>query len=95
MIVEQLAPGDGLSKASPGSFRQLYALKFSDGGTFVMPTECPRCCTGHPRNDRGAVVLSNLSTFMPRLHTVSGGQLGAFLFATYALVLGVGEVITL
>jgi hypothetical protein len=42
-----------------------------------------------------AVVLSNLSTFMPRLHAASGGRYGAFLFATYALVLGVAEVVTL
>lgn len=42
-----------------------------------------------------AVVLSNLSTFMPKIHAVSGGRYGAFLFATYALVLGVAEVVTL
>lgn len=42
-----------------------------------------------------AVVLSNLSTFMPKLHAASGGRYGAFLFATYALVLGVGQVVTL
>ena len=42
-----------------------------------------------------AVVLSHLATFMPRLHAASGGRYGAFLFATYAVVLGVAEVITL
>jgi hypothetical protein len=42
-----------------------------------------------------AVVLSHLSTFMPKLHVTSGGRYGAFLFATYALVLGVAEVVTL
>jgi hypothetical protein len=42
-----------------------------------------------------AVVLSHLSTFMPKLHATSGGRYGAFLFATYALVLGVAEVVTL
>jgi hypothetical protein len=42
-----------------------------------------------------AVVLSNLSIFMPKLHAASGGRYGAFLFATYALVLGVAEVVTL
>jgi len=42
-----------------------------------------------------AVVLSNLSRFMPKLHAASGGKYGAFLFATYGLVLGVAEVITL
>jgi len=42
-----------------------------------------------------AVVLSHLPAFMPRLHPASGGRYGAFLFATYALVLGVAEVITL
>jgi len=42
-----------------------------------------------------AVVLSYLGTFMPRLHATSGGRYGAILFATYALVLGLGEVVTL
>jgi hypothetical protein len=42
-----------------------------------------------------AVVLSNLATFMPKLHATSGGRYGAFLFATYALVLGMAEVVTL
>lgn len=42
-----------------------------------------------------ALVLSNLSTFMPKLHATSGGRYGAFLFATYALVLGMAEVVAL
>jgi hypothetical protein len=42
-----------------------------------------------------AVVLSNLSVFMPRLHAASGGRYGAFLFATYAVVLSLAEVVTL
>lgn len=42
-----------------------------------------------------AVVLSHLKTFMPSLHLESGGRYGAYLFATYALVLGMAEVITL
>jgi hypothetical protein len=42
-----------------------------------------------------AVVLSHLSTFMPRIQASSGGRYGAFLFATYALVLGIAEFITL
>lgn len=42
-----------------------------------------------------AVVLSHLGTFMPRLKAASGGRYGAFLFATYALVLGVAEAVTL
>jgi hypothetical protein len=42
-----------------------------------------------------AVVLSQLSVFMPRLHLASGGRYGAFLFATYAAVLGLAEVVTL
>ena len=40
------------------------------------------------------VVLSHLSVFMPRLHAESAGRYGAFLFATYALVLGLAEVVT-
>ncbi|WP_433966688.1 DUF5367 family protein [Tunturiibacter gelidiferens] len=42
-----------------------------------------------------AVVLSHLSTFMPRIQESSGGRYGAFLFATYALVLGIAEFMTL
>ena len=44
-----------------------------------------------------AVVLSHLSTFMPRIHASSGGRYGSLLFATatYALVLGIAEVVTL
>lgn len=41
-----------------------------------------------------AVVLTHLGTFMPRLHAESGGRYGAFLFATYAVVLGLAEVVT-
>jgi len=42
-----------------------------------------------------AIVLSHLGTFMPRLQESSGGRYGAFLFATYALVLALAEVVTL
>jgi hypothetical protein len=42
-----------------------------------------------------AVVLTHLTTFMPRLHVTSGGRYGAFLFATYGVVLGLAEVVTL
>ena len=42
-----------------------------------------------------AIVLSNLGTFMPRIHQASGGRYGAFLFATYALVLSIAEFATL
>jgi hypothetical protein len=42
-----------------------------------------------------AVVLSHLGTFMPRLQATSGGKYGAFLFATYAVVLGIAEAVTL
>ncbi|MGA8030386.1 MAG: DUF5367 family protein [Bryobacteraceae bacterium] len=42
-----------------------------------------------------AAVLSHLTTFMPRLDATSGDRYGALLFATYALVLGVAEVVTL
>ena len=42
-----------------------------------------------------AVVLSHLSTFMPRLQAASGGKYAAFLFAAYALVLGIAEFVTL
>jgi len=42
-----------------------------------------------------AVVLSHLGTFMPRIREASGGRYGAFLFATYAVVLGIAEFATL
>jgi hypothetical protein len=42
-----------------------------------------------------AVVLSHWSTFMPKLQPASGGKYGAFLFATYAVVLGLSELVTL
>lgn len=42
-----------------------------------------------------AVVLTHLSTFMPRIHETSGGKYGAFLFATYAVVLGMAEAVSL
>jgi hypothetical protein len=42
-----------------------------------------------------ALVLSHFSTFMPRLQETSAGRYGAFLFATYAMVLSIAEVVTL
>ncbi len=42
-----------------------------------------------------AVVLSHLGTFIPRIQEASGGRYGAFLFATYAVVLGIAEFATL
>jgi hypothetical protein len=42
-----------------------------------------------------AIVLSHLGTFMPGLQAASGGRYGAFLFATYAVVLAIAEAVTL
>ncbi|HKF53415.1 MAG TPA: DUF5367 family protein [Candidatus Acidoferrales bacterium] len=42
-----------------------------------------------------AVVLSHLATFMPKIHEASGGRYAAFLFVTYAVVLGLAEIIGL
>jgi hypothetical protein len=42
-----------------------------------------------------AVLLSNFSALMPSMREASAGRYGAFLFATYALVLGIAEVVTL
>lgn len=42
-----------------------------------------------------AVVLSQLGTFMPKIQEASGGRYGAFLFATYAVVLSIAEFVTL
>jgi hypothetical protein len=42
-----------------------------------------------------AVLLSNFSALMPGMREASAGKYGAFLFVTYALVLGIAEVVTL
>lgn len=42
-----------------------------------------------------AAALSNLAIFLPKLHATSGGRYGALLFATYAFVLGIAEIVTL
>ena len=42
-----------------------------------------------------AAVLSDLPAFMPGLHVDSGGRYGALLFATYAFVLAIAELVTL
>lgn len=42
-----------------------------------------------------ALLLSHFSLLMPRMQESSAGKYGAFLFATYALVLGVAEIVTL
>jgi hypothetical protein len=42
-----------------------------------------------------ALVLSHFSRFMPRLQESSAGRYGALLFAAYAVVLGLAELVTL
>ncbi|MBV8476081.1 MAG: DUF5367 family protein [Acidobacteria bacterium] len=42
-----------------------------------------------------AVVLTHWQTFMPGMQASSGGKYGAFLFATYAVVLGLAEAVSL
>jgi hypothetical protein len=42
-----------------------------------------------------AILLSHFSTLMPRMREASAGKYGAFLFATYALVIGIAEIVTL
>ena len=42
-----------------------------------------------------AIVLTHLALFMPRIQAASGGKYGAFLFATYAVVLGMAEAVSL
>ena len=42
-----------------------------------------------------AAALSRMSTFLPKLQATSGGRYGALLFATYAIVLGIAEAVTL
>ena len=42
-----------------------------------------------------AILLSHFSALMPRMQQASAGKYGAFLFATYALVISVAEIVTL
>jgi len=42
-----------------------------------------------------AVLLSNFAKWMPKMQSASAGPYGGFLFATYALVLAVAELVTL
>jgi hypothetical protein len=42
-----------------------------------------------------AILLANFSSLMPGMHESSAGRYGAFLFATYALVLGIAEAVSL
>jgi len=42
-----------------------------------------------------SVLLSHFSLLMPRMQLASAGKYGAFLFATYALVIGIAEIVTL
>ncbi len=42
-----------------------------------------------------AVLLSRFSTFMPRMHPETAGRYGAFLFASYAVLLTIAEIVTL
>ena len=42
-----------------------------------------------------AILLSHFSALMPRMQGASAGKYGAFLFATYVLVLGIAEIVSL
>ena len=42
-----------------------------------------------------AVLLSRFSVLMPKMQAASAGKYGGFLFATYALVLGIAEVVSI
>jgi hypothetical protein len=42
-----------------------------------------------------AVLLSNFSKWMPKMQAASAGRYGGFLFATYALVMGVAGAVAL
>jgi hypothetical protein len=42
-----------------------------------------------------AVLLSNFAKWMPKMQAGSAGKYGGFLFATYALVMGVAEAVAL
>jgi hypothetical protein len=63
----------------------------------IAPSEWASACLliAIPGMIGEAIVLSHLSIFMPRIQEASGGRYGAFLFATYAVVLGIAEIVTL
>ena len=42
-----------------------------------------------------ALILSRFTFFLPRMHEESGGNYGALLFASYALLLVIGEIVTM
>ena len=42
-----------------------------------------------------AILLSRFAVLMPRMQVASAGKYGGFLFATYALVLGIAEVVAI
>jgi hypothetical protein len=42
-----------------------------------------------------AILLSRFAALMPGMQAASAGKYGGFLFATYALFLGIAEVVTL
>ena len=42
-----------------------------------------------------AVLLSRFGELMPKMQAASAGRYGGFLFATYALVLGIAEVVSI
>ena len=42
-----------------------------------------------------AVLLSRFSVLLPKMQAASAGKYGGFLFATYALVLGIAEVVSI
>jgi hypothetical protein len=42
-----------------------------------------------------ALLLSNFCKLMPSMQEASAGKYGAFLFATYALAIGIAEIVTL
>jgi hypothetical protein len=42
-----------------------------------------------------SILLSNFARLMPRMQLASAGKYGAFLFATYALVISIAEIVTL
>jgi len=42
-----------------------------------------------------AVLLSRFSVLMPKMQAASAGKYGGFLFATYAVVLGIAEMVSI
>jgi hypothetical protein len=64
-------------------------------GSFVEANASKKSRIPREQLAEAAEVNQTVRQFMPRIQEASGGRYGAFLFATYAVVLGIAEFATL